>query len=58
MSPHPIRRGAITAHLNADVPKDVVSDRMDVSVDTLDKHYDGRMKAERRKQRRQHLNEL
>ena len=58
VSPHPVRRGAITVHLNADVPKEVPSDCMDVSVDTLDKHYDGRMKAERRKQRRQHLNEL
>jgi len=37
---HAIRRGSITAHRNANVPKDVASDRMDVSGEVLDKHYD------------------
>ncbi|EMA41452.1 tyrosine-type recombinase/integrase [Halococcus hamelinensis] len=57
-SPHPVRRGAITAHLNADVPKEIASDRMDVSTDVLDKHYDGRTQAKRREQRRSYLDRL
>ena len=57
-SPHPVRRGAITAHLNADVPKEIASDRMDVSTDVLDKHYDGRTQSERREQRQSYLDRL
>jgi hypothetical protein len=40
VSPYAIRRGSIMAHRNANVPKDVASDRMDISGEVLDKHYD------------------
>lgn len=36
--PHAIRRGSITAHLRNDMPKPIVSDRMDVSSDVIDHH--------------------
>lgn len=58
LSPHPIRRGAITEHLNADVPMEITSDRMNVSRKILKKHYDGRTEPERRKQRRDYLEEM
>lgn len=58
ISPHPVRRGAITAHLNRDVPMEIASERMDVSIDTLELHYDARNKEEKRKNRRQYLDNI
>lgn len=55
VSPHPIRRGAITHHLTEETPKPVVSDRMDVGPDVLDEHYDQRSKQDKLQQRRQYL---
>lgn len=52
VSPHPIRRSAITAWLNEGHRKELISDRMDVSTDTLDKHYDARTESEKRQLRR------
>ncbi|EMA25403.1 tyrosine-type recombinase/integrase [Haloarcula amylolytica] len=55
LSPHPIRRGSITYHLQSDTPERVVSDRMDVGIDVLDRHYDQRTKQEKVEQRRRYL---
>lgn len=50
-STHPLRKWAIMSQLDEGVPKELLSDRVDVSVPVLDKHYDQRSK-ERKSQRR------
>ena len=55
VSPHDIRRGSITHHLSKDVPEKVVSDRMNVGMDVLDKHYDKRSEQVKMEQRRGYL---
>ena len=57
-SPHTLRRGSLTHLLKNDVPKQVVSDRADVSPDVLDKHYDQMTEEERMEQRRDYLNSV
>ena len=58
VSPHAIRRGAITHHLSEDVPDKVVSDRMNVGLDVLEKHYDRRSEEQKAEQRRDYLEDL
>jgi len=58
VSPHAIRRGSITEHLSKDVPEKVVSDRMNVGLDVLEKHYDRRTEEEKAKQRRDYLDNI
>lgn len=53
-SPHPVRRGAITAHLNKGWKKEALSERVDVSVEVLEKHYDARTKEDALERRREY----
>jgi site-specific recombinase XerD len=55
VSPHAIRRGSITHFLTEDVPEKVVSDRMNVGQDVLDKHYDKRDESVKVEQRRDYI---
>lgn len=54
---HPIRKGAISHHLNEGWPKEKLSDRVDVSVDVLEKHYDLRSEERKRQNRAEYLHE-
>lgn len=58
LSPHAIRRGAITSWLNSDVPETVVIERANVSGAVIDKHYDRRSEREKMNQRRKYLDDL
>ena len=58
VSPHAIRRGSITHYLTEDVPTEVVSDRMNVSRDVLDQHYDRRSNKVKLEQRRGYLEDI
>jgi integrase len=50
--PHSIRRSAITAWLDEGHSKELVSDRMDVTPDVLEEHYDQRSEEQKRRLRR------
>jgi hypothetical protein len=54
LSPHPIRRGSITHHLN-EAPQRAVSERMNVSLEVLEKHYDRRTEEEKMAKRREYF---
>jgi integrase len=58
VSPHAIRRGSITHALTKDVPVEVIGDRMNVSRDILDKHYDKRSEEVKLEQRRGYLENI
>jgi len=58
VNPHAIRRGSITHYLTKDVPVEVVSDRMNVSRDVLDQHYDRRSEEVKLEQRRGYVTEI
>lgn len=50
-SPHPLRRWSIEHQIDRGVAKELLCDRVDVSVPVLNKHYDTRSKERKRKQR-------
>lgn len=54
---HPVRKGSITNHINKGWPKEALAERVDVSVDVLNKHYDKRTNEKERQTRRQYLHE-
>jgi hypothetical protein len=58
VSPHDVRRGAITHLLRNDVPKQVVSDRVNSSPETLEKHYSQLTEEEKMEQQREYLSEI
>lgn len=58
VSPHAIRRGSITYHLTEEVPEKVVSDRMNVGLGVLEKHYDQQTEEEKVEQRRAYLDNI
>lgn len=58
VSPHVIRAASITYWRSQDVPVDVVSDRMDVSRDVIEEHYDRRSKEGKAQQRRKYLTDI
>lgn len=53
VAPHAIRRGAITAMLDDDIPYKVVSERAQVSEAVLSKHYDRQSERSKMEQRRE-----
>lgn len=50
-SPHPLRRYSIETQIEHGVAKELLTDRVDVSVPILNKHYDLRSKERKRKHR-------
>lgn len=54
VSPHPVRRGSITDHINRGWEKELLSERVDVSVEVLEKHYDARTKEEALQRRKEY----
>jgi integrase len=54
-STHPLRKWAIMNQLDQGVPKELLSDRVDVSVPVLDKHYDQRTEERKSRRRREAL---
>ena len=58
VSPHAIRRGAITHALSNDWPINQTGDRANVSEQVLELHYDQRSEKEKMEQRREYLDML
>lgn len=54
-STHPLRKWAIMNQLDQGMPKELLSDRVDVSVPVLDKHYDQRTEERKSRRRREVL---
>lgn len=55
VGPHALRRGYVTESLNAGQPRDVTADRVDMSLEVLDKHYDHATKSEKMARREDYL---
>lgn len=57
-SPHTLRRGGITAALNDGAPRNVISDRCNLSERVLEMHYDQGSKREKMERRRKYLDKF
>lgn len=57
-TPHPLRRWSIEHQIESGVSKELLSDRVDVSVPVLNKHYDTRSKERKRKHRLEVLEKI
>jgi integrase len=55
VSPHALRRGYVTEALNSGQPKDVTADRVDMTREVMDKHYDKATKNEQMERREDYL---
>lgn len=55
--PHAIRTGSVTAFLDEGTPKPVLADRVDMSEDTMELHYDKASNRERMYRRRDYVPE-
>lgn len=55
VGPHALRRGYVTESLNAGQPRDVTADRVDMTIEVLDKHYDHATKEEKMERREEYL---
>ena len=54
-SPHPIRTGSITWQLNQGIPPEVVAERVDATVETIENHYDWASQEDRWKRYRDRM---
>jgi hypothetical protein len=55
---HPLRRGYVTEALNAGQPKEVTADRVDMTHEIMDKHYDKATKNEQMERREDYLKDV
>jgi len=58
VSPHALRRGYVTAARNAGQPKDVTGERVNMSGNILDKHYDHGSVEEKAERRRDFVKDI
>ncbi|MGB9953416.1 hypothetical protein ACOZ4F_13590 [Haloarcula marismortui] len=58
ISPHALRRGYVTEALNAGQPKEVTADRVDMTNEILEKHYDKATKNEQMERREDYLKDI
>ena len=58
VTPHAIRRGAITHHFAQDTPTKLVSDGMNVGTDVLEDCYNACSEHEKMEQRRHHISDI
>ena len=58
VSPHALRRGYVTAARNVGQSKEITGDRVNMSGDILDRHYDKGSDREKAERRRDHLKDI
>lgn len=58
VSPHPLRRGAITHWLDQDIPIEIISERCNTAPDVIRDYYDERTEKQKAEQRRKYLEQI